>query len=126
MFSFPVHREPLDECSIGKHECEMILTVLPIISAAIWLLIYLPIVLYHGKKYYSHSHHIVYTNRYADIVMLQIKTFIVQLLFSLNNIFAVWYVGQVQPLYTIYLCIETSVSIYLYYLFVWRYVNYFA
>eukprot|EP01084_Bolivina_argentea_P238391 400511_1 len=119
--SFPVSREPLDECSIGKHKCKIALWSWPIVSATIWLLIYLPIILYHAKKYLYYSKHIVYTNRYSDIVILQIKTYIIHLLLSINNIFSVWYVDQVQPLYTIYLSIETSVSIYLYYLFVWRF-----
>ena len=122
-FSFPVSHEPLDECGIGAKKCQMILYLWPSMTAFIWIFLYLPFVIYHVREYRKHSDHIVYTNRYSSIVLVEVKVFLFQLLLALNNIFAVIYVDQVQPLYVIYVSLEASVSIYLYYLWVWRYVH---
>eukprot|EP01084_Bolivina_argentea_P284460 487521_1 len=49
---------------------------------AIWLFIYIPLAIYHSKKYYSNRNHIVYKARYANITIYEATFVVIKILYS--------------------------------------------
>eukprot|EP01084_Bolivina_argentea_P251959 422791_1 len=95
-----------------------------IITLFIIVCIYIPLVIFHGYKYYAQSDHIIYVKRYAYIVMYEVYLSIAKCItISIAFIFIFIFEKHIDYITSIWNVINSIMTLCLFYCWVWRFWN---
>lgn len=101
-------------------------TVFGIVSAIIIIgCIYVPAILYHGRKYYLQRKHIVYVKRFAHIVLYEVYISITKCILIIIAFIIPWMymfdTKELKEIGIISVAINAALTFALFYCFVWRF-----